>query len=142
VLTDDAGAFTLDGLYSSLYRIDADGATGRAHLDDIPAPSQHVLLRIAEYAALSGVVENRAGGRVQAFELSYRLQGNRALAQVQGLGGEWSLPGLAPGTYQHRVASRAGNGYAQISLAPGRDERVRIEVDSSNPDRLSDLVRE
>jgi hypothetical protein len=128
-LTNSDGEFELNGAFAGQYSLVATGDHGEARLDAVRAPNRDLVLRWRPIATLSGHVTTRARDVVPSFLISYRPRGETIFRQSAGVDGTWSLPLLAPGTYELAVTSELGAAYTVVPLEAATDATLSLVVE-------------
>jgi hypothetical protein len=139
-LTDSEGAFTIPRLFPGRYAIRVESGAWRAELDDVPAGTQGIALRITAHGSLTGEVTNASGER-ESFSLVYRRMGSPQVHETVGLG-TWSLPWIPAGDYQLVVFAESGIASEEVKLEPGADLQVALLVTPANSTAVPEWVRE
>lgn len=143
-ITDDRGAFRLDGLDAGRYTVTAtteDGAIARA--EGVAAGTQDLALRLAAGGSIRGAVRDRASGApASAFSVVAALQRGPvereiiATSSFFDASGSYEIAGLLPGTYAVTAAALGhapsatvvvtvpAGGEATADLALGRGGRL------------------
>lgn len=128
-LTDQDGNFTLSHVPPGQYEITASSPLGEVKLNGVPAGAQGIQLKVAEYAAMSGVVVRPSGEAVTSFELRYESDEESSADRIDSADGAWSLPWLPPGSYRVTVASSEAESSVQVSLAAGSRQELVLTLD-------------
>lgn len=127
VLTDAEGAFTVEGLLPAQYQVDVNSPRGEGRRDDVSA-SDSVTVTLRTYGSLSGSVSTPRGAPVHAFTVSYAERNSGAMEQVFGSDGTWSMPWLAPGTYELDVTASEGVAHATVNIVPGSEATLAVSL--------------
>lgn len=127
VLTDAEGAFTVEGLLAGRYLVDVSSSRGEGRLYDVAAGGT-VTVPVHTFGSLSGTVSTAGGEPASTFSVAYGRSGTAAVERVSGGNGSWSLPWLAPGTYELDVQGAEGTARATVDIAPGRNATVALTL--------------
>jgi Carboxypeptidase regulatory-like domain len=127
VLTDAEGAFTIEGLLAGNYQVDVNSPRGEGRLDDVPAGGT-VTVPLRTYGSLSGTVSTTGGAPARAFTVAYHQSTSSAVERVSGSNGAWSLPWLAPGTYELEVTASEGTALATVDVTPGSKASMALSL--------------
>ena len=124
-LTDDQGAFSLQGLYSGHYDLQVTTSSGEGSAQRIAVGSDAVQIRVTSYAALSGTLESANGDAVPVFTLSYRCDDGPTFSIDAGRG-IWTLPWIPPGNYEITARTAGEDAYRQVRVAPVEQGAGRV----------------
>lgn len=129
VLTDASGHFSIMGLVPGRYTLSASGALGEGRLQNVTSDARQVVVRIDSFGALAGTLRTPDGISVPDFVIAYNRSGGGSGGEASGARGNWSLPWLAPGTYELSAQSAHGSTIHTVQLPPGGEIRLALVLD-------------
>jgi len=132
VLTDPQGEFTVEGLLPGRYRVDANSARGEGLLSDALA-GESVTVTLRTFGSLSGTVSTANGAPVPRFIVAYSQSNGEASGRVSGFNGSWSLPWLAPGTYELEATAPEGTASGTVEVSPGGRAAMALSLRANEP---------
>jgi hypothetical protein len=128
VLTDADGRFFIPGLVPGRYTLNASGALGEARLQDVASDADRVLVRMESFGSLAGTLQTLDGSSVPDFTIAYSRSGEGSGGEALGARGSWSVPWLAPGTYELSARSAHGTAVRTVQIPPGGEVRLALVV--------------
>jgi hypothetical protein len=131
-LTDGDGGFVLGGLVPGLYTVVVSGGEGEGRRDGVESGNTNVVVTLERFGSISGSLRDAEGGRVTDFIVAYDRGVANARGEVRGARGSWSLPWLAPGSYQLSSHAANGSALASVQLPPGGALRVALQLAPAN----------
>ncbi|UQA63380.1 carboxypeptidase regulatory-like domain-containing protein [Polyangium aurulentum] len=151
-ITDEGGAFTLEGLDEGSYDVVATSegiATARA--ESVPAGTQNLELRLSEGGRIRGKVRAKeSGAPIVAFSIVVELERGpleREMATTVSFfdaRGEYEISGLLPGSYAVTAVTqgRAPSAPSRVTISSTPGEGPTVDFDLGSGGRLTGLVLE
>jgi hypothetical protein len=133
VLTDADGRFSIPGLVPGRYTLNASGALGEGSLQNVTSDARQVVVRMKTFGSLAGTLQTSDGSSVSDFVIAYNPSGGGLGGEASGARGTWSLPWLAPGTYELSARSDHGSAIRTVQLPPGGEVRLALVLGPLNP---------
>jgi hypothetical protein len=130
VLTDEHGAFRIDGLAPGRYDLKVTSHAGEAALFDVEGGTLSVVMRLPSYGSLVGSVLTSNGTPVPEFELTYARK-DRPAGRVRGSAGHWTVPWLEPGEYALSVETDQGFAARTLTLAAGEQRSLELTLNGA-----------
>lgn len=136
-LTDERGAFLLEGLDPGGYELTAREGARIARAEGIPAGARDVTLRLAPAGRIRGVVRAKDGGPpTAAFSVVAALHHGplerpiEATASFFDASGEYEIPDLLPGTYSVTAAAlgSAPSPTLTVTVPPGGEATADLTL--------------
>jgi hypothetical protein len=129
VLSNADGHFELADLPPGRYAISAVHASGEAQRADVAAGQSGVRLVVEGYGSLSGTVAAADGQPARDFSVFVLRETPGQPLSVDGAGGSWALPWVAPGAYRIVVMSSSGGVATDARVSSGNDTKLTLRLD-------------
>lgn len=101
-------------------------------LEDAPAGA-NVTVTLRTFGSLSGTVSTVDGAPASSFTVAYSQSNAAASGRVSGSSGSWSVPWLAPGTYELEATASEGTAHGTVDVGPGAKAAIALRLSANDP---------